>query len=84
MEKQLTPIAEAIEKVKKLQMFQLSEDGETIKYFEPKDVFELLESLLPKEKEVIMNSHKKGYNRCSGNWNTPLSEEYFNDNFKQK
>jgi len=70
MEKQNTPLKMAINEIKK--------DKDSFDFISISEVIEILDKLLPIEREVIEKAHWNGEfgNGCNGN-----STEYFENNF---
>lgn len=84
MEKQLTPIAEAM---RLLESASDVHDGHdcTFRFVEIGEIKTIIESLIPKEKEVIIKSHFEGQKVGSQELVAKgKGTQYFNDNFKQK
>ena len=74
-----TPIQELIEIIKKRQ-----EDDEAMPFMYNDRIIELAESLLEKEKEVIMDAYMDDRFPLDKDWLKQCAEQYYNETFNTK
>ena len=86
-ERELTPIAWAIERIKANRMSMVDDNGYVVRYYEADYIEYLMKSLLPAEQKMIEDAHCKGQKHAGGwRWDIDSEEsiDYFQTKYRQE